>query len=61
MSAGRLRKREIRQRQHRKEKRRKLRAKLVNAPAHERAGLEAKLLKTYPLLDAARAGVATTK
>jgi len=61
MSAGRIRRSEIRQRRHRKEKRKKLRAKLANAPAHERSALEAKLLKTYPLLDAARAQVTATK
>jgi Family of unknown function (DUF6800) len=43
--SGSLRPTEIRKRRHRKEKRRKLRAKLANAPAHERSTLEAKLQK----------------
>jgi hypothetical protein len=48
MSAS-LRPTEIHRRQHRKEKRDKLRAKLAAAPASERAAIEAKLQKTYPL------------
>ncbi len=48
MSAS-LRPTEIHKRQRREEKRRKLRAKLANAPAHERSIIEAKLQKTYPL------------
>ena len=47
--SGSLRPTEIHKRRHRKEKRRKLRAKLTNAPAHERSTLETKLQKTYPL------------
>jgi hypothetical protein len=43
--SGSLRPTEIRKRRHRKEKRQKLRAKLANAPAHERSMLEAKLAK----------------
>ena len=43
--SGSLRPTEIRRRRHRKEKRQKLRAKLANAPAHERSTLEAKLQK----------------
>ncbi len=61
MSAGGIRRSEIRQRRRRKEKRRKLRAKLANAPAHERGALEVKLLKTYPLLDPARAKASAAK
>lgn len=48
MSAS-LRPTEIHRRQHRKEKRDKLRAKLASAPAGERAAIEAKLQRTYPL------------
>jgi hypothetical protein len=40
---------EIHRRQHRKEKRDKLRAQLVTAPPAARAAIEAKLLKTYVL------------
>jgi uncharacterized protein DUF6800 len=40
---------EIHRRQHRKEKRNKLRAKLATASAAERPALEAKLKKTYAL------------
>jgi hypothetical protein len=43
--SGSLRPTEIRRRRHRKEKRQNLRAKLANAPAHERSTLEAKLQK----------------
>ena len=43
--SGSLRPTEIHKRRHRKEKRQKLRAKLANAPAHERSTLEAKLQK----------------
>jgi hypothetical protein len=43
--SGSLRPTEIHKRRHRKEKRQKLRAKLANAPAHERSALEAKLQK----------------
>jgi hypothetical protein len=38
---------EIHKRQHRKEKREKLRAQLAVAPPAGRAAIEAKLLKTY--------------
>ena len=54
MSAS-LRPTEIHKRQHREEKRRKLRAKLASAPAHERSIIEAKLQKTYPLQGAPKA------
>jgi hypothetical protein len=40
---------EIHRRQHRKEKRDKLRAQLAAAPPAGRAAIEAKLLKTYVL------------
>ena len=39
----------VHQRQHRKAKRDKLRAKLAAAPPAARAAIEAKLQKTYPL------------
>jgi hypothetical protein len=42
----------IRKRRKIQEKRRKLRTRLENAPAGERAGIEAKLLKTYALITA---------
>ena len=40
---------EIHRRQHRKEKRNKLRAQLAMAPPTGRAAIEAKILKTYVL------------
>ena len=40
---------EVHRRQHRKEKRDKLRSQLVMAPVAGRAAIEAKLLKTYVL------------
>jgi hypothetical protein len=40
---------ETHRRQHRKQKRDKLRALLAKAPAGARAALEARLLKTYPV------------
>ena len=40
---------ETHRRQHRKEKRNKLRAQLARAPLSGRAAIEAKLLKTYVL------------
>jgi hypothetical protein len=43
----------IRRRRKRQEKRRKLRGRLEHATTAERAALEAKLLKTYPLVAAA--------
>ena len=46
MSAS-LHPREIHRRQHRTEKRNKLRARLATAPVSTRAALEAKLQRTY--------------
>jgi hypothetical protein len=51
MSAS-LRPTEIRRRRQRKEKRRKLRAKLAAAPGTERAAIEIKLQRTYSLVTA---------
>ena len=48
MSAS-LHPREIHRRQHRTEKRNKLRARLAAAPVGTRAMIEAKLQRTYPL------------
>lgn len=45
--SGSLHHREIRRRQHRTEKRNKLRARLAAAPVATRAVLEAKLQRTY--------------
>jgi Spy/CpxP family protein refolding chaperone len=45
--SGSLHPNEIHQRQHRREKRNKLRAQLAAAPAIGRAAIEAKLQKTY--------------
>ncbi len=45
------RQRELRRRRHRKEKRRKLRAKLAKASGQERAAIEAKIEKTYYLIE----------
>ena len=45
--SGSLHPRAIRRRQHRTEKRNKLRARLAAAPAATRAGLEARLQRTY--------------
>ena len=47
MSAS-LHPRDINRRQHRTEKRNKLRARLAAAPAGTRAALEARLQRTYP-------------
>jgi hypothetical protein len=49
---------EIHRRQHRKEKRHKLRAQLAHAPVAARAALEAKLQRTYTLVSATQPGVA---
>ena len=47
--SGSLHSTEIHRRQHRKEKRNKLRAKLATAPAGGRAAIETKLQRTYSL------------
>ena len=51
----------IRRRRRRREKRLKLRAQLARATAAERQAIEAKLLKTYPLITAEAQAKAHTK